>query len=365
VHEPRRLIDLAAPLEASRGVVAAQLDLAWARKLREAIEASAAPAMPVELMLVSPRGTVLVGPTALDGAKVIVQRSAGSAAQVQRWPDGERYLVAASPVPAPAETSALGCTTVARTRADTALAPATALQRSILWAGLILALAGLAAGWVLATRHMRPLHALTTAAQQIASGNDRIELPPLEENREIARLGEALRAMLSRLRAQAESLRDAQERLQRRVHERTAELVKVQAQLQLEVADAKIARDDLARTHDQFAMALEASGLALWDYNVPTESLVLSAGWSQMLGGPPVESRLTWPALLEQVPEAARERVAAEIAAALTGKSAEFRLEHPVMRRDGAMMWIGAHGRLIERDGAGAPRRVIGTYRRL
>ena len=208
-------------------------DLDAARRARVAIESSVDPALPVELMLVDSDGTVLVGPASLEGAGVLL--NGGSAVAVQRWPDGEHYLVAVTD------------RTIARARADAAFAGVAELRRAILWAGLFLALAGIAAGWILATRHVRPLEALTRAAQQIAAGNDRVDLPPLDDNHEVQQLADALRAMLSRLRAQAESLRDAQDRLQRRVHERTAELVKVQAQLQLEVAEAKLARDELAR----------------------------------------------------------------------------------------------------------------------
>jgi methyl-accepting chemotaxis protein len=222
-------------------------DIGAARGLREKVENSVDASLPVELLLLGRDGVVLAGPAGLEGAKIALPAERGG---VQRWPDGVRYLVAA--VPAAGQWIA-----IARARADDAFAPVARLRRSLLWAGLILTLGGITAGWILATRHARPLEVLTRAAQEIASGNDRIELPPLDDNQEVQRLAEALRAMLSRLRAQAESLREAQDRLQRRVHERTAELVKAQAQLELEVAEAKLARDELARAHDELALAHE------------------------------------------------------------------------------------------------------------
>lgn len=238
---------------AARGRSGAGLDLSSARKSRAAIEASADPALPVELMLVGRDGTVLVGPEDLEGAILALP---GNGPAAVRGRDGQLYLVAASAAPPAQGSAAPVWSTFARTRADLAFAPATALQRDILWAGLLLALAGIAAGWVLGTRHALPLEALTRAAQEIVRGNDRAELPSLDDSPEIERLAQALRAMLLRLRMQAASLEDAQQHLQRRVHERTAALVKLQAELQLEVAEAKLARDDLARAHEELASRL-------------------------------------------------------------------------------------------------------------
>ena len=358
------LIDVAVPVDGGRGVIAAQLDLAWARSLRGKIEASGDPALGVELMLVAGDGTVLIGPAGVDGVKLQVPSTAhsGVAALLQHWPDGEHYLIRSS---VPRSEAPVGWSVIARARADAALAPIDLLQRGLLWAGLALALLGIFVGWVLATRHARPLVALTRAAQAIASGNNRAELPPLDDNQEVTDLAEALRAMLSRLREQAESLRDAHERLQRRVHERTAELVKAQAQLQLEVADATTARDDLARAHEHLALAMEASGLALWDLDVAAQRIFLSDGWTRMLGGPAVESHLSLQAFAELVPAATRTQVWDELQAALSASTPDFRLEHPVIQHDGAIIRVAAHGRVIAWDADGRPRRLIGIYRKI
>lgn len=215
-------------------------ELARARRARSALEISADPALGLELMLIAADGTVLVGPPSLEGVRL----SARAALREQRWPDGRDYLAASVAAGGDGEPQ---WSTLARARADAAFAFADQLQRAVLWAALILTLVGVGAGWIFATRHARPLERLTLAAQQIAAGSDRVELPPLDDNREVMRLAEALRAMVARLRAQAESLREAQDRLQRRVHERTAELVKVQAELELQVAEAKLAQEQLAR----------------------------------------------------------------------------------------------------------------------
>lgn len=334
------------------------LDLPRARAASARLESSADPALPVELMLLDAGGRVMVGPPALEGASVALPRAP---VVLQRWPDGHRYIVAISPA---RDGQSPRWSTLARARADQALAPVASMQRRFLWAGLLLALGGLAAGWVLATRHTRALEELTRAAQDIAAGKARTELPRLRADREVASLAEALRAMLAQLRSQAESLREAQERLQRRVHERTAELVQVQAELELEIADAKLARDDLARAHARLAFALEGSGLSLWDLDVASGLFFLSASAPTQLARDG-EAQIPAESFFARVPDAHRDGVRAAFEAAIAGASGEIRLDHPLVRRDGTLVWIANHGRVLERGSDGRARRLIGTHREL
>jgi PAS domain S-box-containing protein len=363
--EPRRFVDLAVPIAGGRGVVGAHLNFAWAGRLRDDTQRTADSQSPFELLLTSSDGTVLIGPAALVGQKVPLPLGArvGAPAAIERWPDGEDYLAGGSPMRGIGGGLNLGWISIAREPARTAFAPVSALQSAILWAGLALALAGIAAGWLLATRLARPLESLAEAAQSIARGEHRVTLPRLSENLEMQRLSEALRAMLSHLREQAESLREAQDRLDQRVRERTAELVKLQAQLELEVADTMVARDDAANSNEQLALALDASRLALWDYDVERDQVFLSPSWSKMLGGPAVETRIGSVALAQLVPEAARGRVAAEVQRVLTGALDEYRIEHPVTRRDGSEIWIVSTGRVVGRGADGRVLRIVGTNR--
>jgi len=251
--EPRRFVDLAVPIAGGRGVVAAHVDFSWAERLRRDIERGAQGDAAFDLLLVSRDGSVLIGPRGLVGTRVPLPRRANTRAAVAQWPGGDAFLVGASLSRGIGSGLDLGWMTVARQRAELAFAPVARLQRAILWAGLALTLAAIAAGWLLATRLARPLEAIADAAKQIADGKPRVALPRLRDNREVARLADALRAMLAHLSAQAESLRQAQDRLERRVHERTAELVKAQAELELEIADTMVAREDAARAREQLA----------------------------------------------------------------------------------------------------------------
>ena len=363
--EPRRFVDLAMPIGEGRGVIGAHLDFAWAGRLRADIQRDADARTPFELLLTQADGTVLIGPAALVGTRVPLPLGArvGAPAAIERGADGEDYLAGGSASRGIGNGLTLGWVTIARERASVAFAPVRELQRSILLAGLVLALAGIGAGWLLATRIARPLESLADAAQAIARGDHRTTLPRLRDNLEMARLSESLRAMLAHLREQAESLREAQDSLDQRVRERTAELVKLQAQLELEIADTMVARDDAAKAHEQLALALDASRLALWDFDVERDQVFLSASWSKMLGGPAVETRIGSAALAQLVPETWRERVRAHVQGVIAGSVAEYHIEHPVARKDGSEMWIISTGRVAGRGADGRALRILGTNR--
>jgi len=344
---------------------AGRLDLAVAERLRATLEDEAPSGRRHELLLVRIDGTAVAGPPGLVGKKVPTPLGArvGAPAVIEAWPDGGEFLAGGSALRRVAEGGEEAWVSVARQRRDVAFAPVGDLQRAILWAGLALALAGIGAGWLLARHLARPLESLAAAASEIAAGKHHAALPRLRDNLEVARLSEALRGMLAHLREQSETLREAQDRLEQRVRERTAELVELQAQLELEIADTMVARDDTSRAHAQLSLALEASQLALWDLDVATDSIYLGPYWAQMLGGPAAATRSTTRELLALVPETDRERVRAALAAALTGAAPDYRVEHPVRRPDGGLFWIASLGRVVERGIDGRALRVVGTNR--
>lgn len=140
-----------------------------------------------------------------------------------------------------------------------------------------------------------------------------------------------------------------QDRIEARVKERTAELAR--------------AREEASAAKEQLSMALEASRLALWDYDVVSGKLYLSDSWSEMLGRPRALTMTTIQAVTALVPESDREAVVATVARTLKGPDSSYRVEHRVNTAKGDVIWIVSEGRVVERSTDGRARRVIGTNR--
>ena len=119
----------------------------------------------------------------------------------------------------------------------------------------------------------------------------------------------------------------------------------------------------LRDSEERLQLALHVSGLALWDFHVPSGEIYLSESWAQALGGTADVTRTTFAELCARVPEAERAGLHASLVAALKDPAAGYRVEHRVRREDGSWLWNLSEGRVVERDAEGRALRMIGTNR--
>jgi PAS domain S-box-containing protein len=130
-----------------------------------------------------------------------------------------------------------------------------------------------------------------------------------------------------------------------------------------DVTESQEARAALERSQERLQRALEGSAIALWDLDVPGETIYLSEQWSVMLGGEARETRCTAQELLDGVPLDDLPRIQQALEPVLGGASPRYVVQHRIKRRDGTLLWIHSEGRVADRDANGAPLRMIGTNR--
>ncbi|GAB3777725.1 hypothetical protein GCM10028796_57190 [Ramlibacter monticola] len=130
-----------------------------------------------------------------------------------------------------------------------------------------------------------------------------------------------------------------------------------------DITEGRQARMALEQSQERLHRALEGSGLALWDLDVHTEVIYLSATWSAMRGGEPHETHVPAQELLQMVPMEDLPRIQAALENVLDGRSPHYAVEHRVRKLDGSLLWIHSEGRVAERDAYGVPLRMVGTNR--
>jgi signal transduction histidine kinase len=144
-------------------------------------------------------------------------------------------------------------------------------RRRSLWLAPSLAAFAVLMAWGIVLSVQRPVRTLTTAAERIASGD--LSQPIASGDDEIGRLGAALEHMRAQLRRSIESVEQANAILERRVRERTGQLVRV---LRTVISAQEDERRRVARElHDETSQLVAAMAMALHGAaTAPAPSLV-------------------------------------------------------------------------------------------
>jgi PAS domain S-box-containing protein len=146
------------------------------------------------------------------------------------------------------------------------------------------------------------------------------------------------------------------ERIQRVAAQRELQKVKQ------ELANVKYSPAASQNIASKWQMALEASELGLWDWNIATGQIYYNPRWKQMLGyeveeienHPQSFARLVHP---EDLP-----RVMANLSGCLSGRTDTYKVEFRMRCKSGEWKWILDRGQVCDRDEWGNPTRMAGTH---
>ncbi len=132
--------------------------------------------------------------------------------------------------------------------------------------------------------------------------------------------------------------------------------------IQIENIDQrKVAESALHEAKERLALALEASELSLWDFDISMSTVALDSRWAVILGSRPVLTFTTPEELARNTHPADIERVVDVAISTFKGITPAFQEEFRVRATDGSWKWIRCSGKVIERDADGRARRAIGT----
>ncbi|MFC3458726.1 sensor histidine kinase [Massilia haematophila] len=291
--EPRRFVDVAFPYldrdGKTIGVLGIHLSWQWARAVeRSVIAPVAARGGRVDALILGSDGTVLLGPKGLQGQLLDLPsfqaaHNEDAGFVVERWPDGQSYLVGYASSNGFDSYPGLGWTVLVRQAVDDAYAPALALRQRAIWSGIALAALFSVVGVLVAGRITRPLGQLVRDAGRIRRGES-VQLDTKGRTYvEVERLSDTLNALVGDLVRGRAELQGLNATLEQRVEARTAELeralVAVQASEQRVGAIVEAAQDAF--------VGVDLRGLVT-DWNSAAERMF---GWkrSEVLGWPMAE----------------------------------------------------------------------------
>lgn len=127
-------------------------------------------------------------------------------------------------------------------------------------------------------------------------------------------------------------------------------------------SDGKRREQALRENQHRLVLAMEGTGLGLWDWDLVNRRLVTDQRWAEMLGYTKEEFDAN-PGLLASIVHPDEWRAAQEeILAHLTGRTRYYESEYRVRSKSGEWVWVRDRGRVVQRDGSGMPMRLAGTH---
>lgn len=114
------------------------------------------------------------------------------------------------------------------------------------------------------------------------------------------------------------------------------------------------------RDQERLSLALEAGGLGLWDWHIPSDEVQFGGSWAAMLGYSLDEIYYTLQSWTQLVHPDDLTEARAALDRHFRRESPTYECEYRLRKKDGTWTWVLDRGRVIEWDDAGKPVRAIG-----
>ncbi|AOW11923.1 hypothetical protein LPB72_02335 [Hydrogenophaga crassostreae] len=145
------------------------------------------------------------------------------------------------------------------------------------------------------------------------------------------------------------------------VERQNHELDRLRSSVHRESNSRLLAEEALDETRDRLQLAVEAAGLALWDWQLPSDQVFLTARWGEMLGDISMDGYWDAKSLRERAHPDDRSKLKGLTQSLLLGHQTRGVAQFRVRTADG-WLWIESHGMVAEHDSRGTPIRLMGTH---
>ena len=124
----------------------------------------------------------------------------------------------------------------------------------------------------------------------------------------------------------------------------------------VDISESVRAQQLLRESEERYSLAMDGANEGMWDWNIETDSLFVSANVWRYLGMPARDEVLDRDIWHERIHPDDREHVRASLLAHLRGEEAYFHCEHRVRVNDDSYRWFHVHGLALRHDDGRAYR---------
>lgn len=120
-------------------------------------------------------------------------------------------------------------------------------------------------------------------------------------------------------------------------------------------------QQQIRETRDRLELALDASNMGTWDWDISTDRVIYDKRWAGIVGYSLEELAPNMNTYSNLIHPEDRSLVFNRIREHLTGERPDFNIEHRIRKKTGDYIWTLSKGRVIETDISGKPVRACGT----
>ncbi len=157
------------------------------------------------------------------------------------------------------------------------------------------------------------------------------------------------------------TLRHMQQDLERLVRDRTSELLHSNEELHREIEERKRIEYELANSKAQLQLALRASKIGLWDWNLITNDVYFSPEWKKQIGYEDDEIASRYEEWKTRLHPKDYDRVISELQDYMDGRKPNYATEFRLRHKNGSYRWIFVRGEILQ-DTDGNPSRMLGCH---
>jgi PAS domain S-box-containing protein len=128
-----------------------------------------------------------------------------------------------------------------------------------------------------------------------------------------------------------------------------------------DVSALETATEELRRSRQRVALAMEGSTDGFWDIDVAPRRVFLSARYRQLSGWPAMEGEVGIEEMMALIEPDFLPGIQASISDLRSGALDRFSWEYQTRGADGSLRWLQSRGKVVERRPDGAPTRISGT----
>ncbi len=154
--------------------------------------------------------------------------------------------------------------------------------------------------------------------------------------------------------------RERSQRLLGELEHQNRELDQLRNTVHRESNSRLLAEEALDEARDRLQLAVDAAGLALWDWQLPATQVFLTARWGEMLGGIAADGYWEANDLRARLHPDDFEPLRDQVMGLLGGRSQRAVLQHRVRTSEG-WRWVETQAMVAEHDSKGQPLRLMGT----